>query len=308
MINASVDNPLEEPTPELVLRICQEYGIPDVGYLKTHVNRFLMTRSLLLEQWKIERGNRILDIGAHWLHNAICYAISGFAVTASDLAGNKTLSSPAVISLAKNHGITIQPYRDLSDPVELDSLPTDSFDLILFAEILEHITFNPIKMWSVLYRLLRPGGRIVITTPNYHMASFLEDAVNLLQGKSCGISTSTLLEINTFGPHWKEYSATDIREYFERLSPDFRSNRLLFIDPYPALNQDRSGLISGVTKKLSDALPGNPELAEKLSAHLTGLDEVRSLKPSLYAEIDLKEKNHGIVVKPRWHASLPPRP
>jgi SAM-dependent methyltransferase len=298
---ASANNALKEPTPELVLKICQEYGIPDAGYLKTHLNRFLMTRSLLLEQWEIGRGNRILDIGAHWLHNAICYAISGFAVTASDLAG-KTLSSPAVISLAKNHGITIQPYRDLSDPVELDSLPTDSFDLILFAEILEHITFNPVKMWSVLYRLLRPGGRIILTTPNYHMASFLEDAVNLLQGKSGGISIGTLLEINTFGPHWKEYSATDIGEYFSRLSPDFKISRLLFTDPYSASNENLSGLISRVGKRLSEALPGNPELAEKLTAHLTGLDEVRSLKPSLHVEIDLEEKNHGIVVKPRWQA------
>jgi 2-polyprenyl-6-hydroxyphenyl methylase/3-demethylubiquinone-9 3-methyltransferase len=280
MINTPANNPLEEPTPELVLKTCQEYGIPGADYLKAHINRILMTRSPLLEQWEIERGNRILDIGAHWLHNAICYAISGFDVTASDLAVNNTLSYPAVISLAKNYGI-------------------------LFAEILEHITFNPIKMWSALYRLLRPGGRIILTTPNYHVAAFLEDATNLLRGKSCGISISTLLEINTFGPHWKEYSATDIREYFERLSPDFRINRLLFTDPYPALNEDPSGLISRVGKKISEVLPGNPELAEKLTAHLTGLDEVRCLKPSLHAEIDLEEKNHGIVVKPCWSAPPP---
>ena len=305
MINTPANNPLEEPTPELVLKTCQEYGIPGADYLKAHINRILMTRSLLLEQWEIERGNRILDIGAHWLHNAICYAISGFDVTASDLAVNNTLSYPAVISLAKNYGITLQPYRDLSDPVELDLLPADSFDLILFAEILEHITFNPIKMWSALYRLLRPGGRIILTTPNYHVAAFLEDAKNLLRGQSCGISISTLLEINTFGPHWKEYSATDIREYFERLSPDFRINRLLFTDPYPALNEDPSGLISRVGKKISEMLPDNPELAEKLTAHLTGLDEVRCLKPSLHAEIDLVEKNHGIVVKPCWSAPPP---
>jgi hypothetical protein len=131
------------------------------------------------------------------------------------------------------------------------------------------------------------------------VAAFLEDAKNLLRGKSCGMSISTLLEINTFGPHWKEYSATDIREYFERLSPDFRINRLLFTDPYPT-DEGASGLISRVGKELSQALPGNPLLAEKLAAHLIGLEEVRCLKRSLHAEIDLVEKNRGIVVSPHW--------
>jgi 2-polyprenyl-3-methyl-5-hydroxy-6-metoxy-1,4-benzoquinol methylase len=299
MINAPRSKPPEKPTLELLLRICQEYNLPHADYLKAHVNRFLMTRSLLLEQWQISCGNRILDIGAHWLHNAACYAISGFDVTASDLAVNNTLSHPAVINLAKDYNITLQPYRDLSDPVELDLLPPDSFDLILFAEIIEHITFNPVKMWSVLYRLLRLGGRIIVTTPNYHVAAFLEDAKNLLRGKSCGIAISTLLETNTFGPHWKEYSATDIREYFEQLSPDFRINRLLFTDPYPT-DEDAFGFISRVGREMTDALPGNLELAEKLAAHLTGLEEVRCFKRSLHAEIDLVEKNRGIVVSPHW--------
>lgn len=299
MMNASASNPLGTPSQEAILRICQEHGIPHSGYLEAHVNRFLMTRSLLLEQWEISRGNRILDIGAHWLHNAICYAISGFDVTASDLAVNATLSYPMVISLAKAYNITLQPYRDLSDPVELDLLPPDSFDLILFAEIIEHITFNPIKMWSALYRLLRPGGRIIVTTPNYHVAAFLEDAKNLLRGHSCGISIGTLVEINTFGPHWKEYSAKDVREYFERLSPDFRINRLLFTDPYPT-NEDAAAFLSRVGKEIGDVLPGNPELAEKLTEHLTGLEEVRCFKRSLHAEIDLVEKKRGIMVSPHW--------
>src|ERR1700675_612730 len=103
MMNAPASKPLEKLTLEFVLRICQEYDLPDPNYLTAHLNRFLLTRSLLLEQWQISRGNRILDIGAHWLHNAACYAISGFDVTASDLAVNNTLSHPAVINLAKDY-------------------------------------------------------------------------------------------------------------------------------------------------------------------------------------------------------------
>ncbi len=290
----------ENPTPESVLRICDSHGIPASDYLKAHIKRFLTTHSLVSEQWSPGDGRRVLDIGAHWLHNAICYALSGFEVTASDLAINDTLTNPAVQAMAADHGIRLKPYRDLSDPVELESLPMDSFDLILFTEILEHITFNPVRMWSVLYRLLRPGGRIIVTTPNYHVAAFLDDAKSLLRGRSSGIQIDRLLETNTYGPHWKEYAGGDIREYFQRLSPDFRVNRLLFTDPYPPAPEEQSGFISRIRRELAEALPDKPELTRALADHLIGMDEVRCFKRSLHAEIDLVGKAHGIVVKPHW--------
>jgi 2-polyprenyl-3-methyl-5-hydroxy-6-metoxy-1,4-benzoquinol methylase len=292
--------PREEATAESVLRICEEYDIPAADYLQAHVTRFLTTRALLMERWNIEDGSRVLDIGAHWLHNAICYAMTGFEVTASDLAVNHTLTHPSVVAMAGDYGIRLLPFHDLSNPVELEALPSDSFDVILFTEILEHITFNPVKMWSVLYQLLRPGGRIVVTTPNYHVRTFLEDAKNLLQGKSCGIAVGTLLEINTYGPHWKEYSANDVREYFERLSPDFRVSHLQFTDPYPGSDQDAAGFLLQIKTELTAALPANPQLAEGLASHLAQFAEVRCFKRSLHVEIDLAEKSRGIVVQPHW--------
>lgn len=290
----------QDPTADTVGEICKQYGVPAQDYLETHIARFLTTRSLFLQRWNIRDGNRILDIGAHWLHNAICYATSGFQVTASDLAVNNTLTNPAVVAMAKDHGIRLLPFHDLSDPVEFDGLPQDSFDVILFTEILEHITFNPVKMWSVLYRLLRPGGRVIVTTPNYHVRSFLEDAKALLQGRSCGIAIRTLLEINTYGPHWKEYSASDIREYFEVLSPDFRVSHVQFTDPYSHANGNGDNFMVTIKEELTAALPGNPQLAEGLALHLANFDEVRCFKRSLHVEIDLTEKVRGIMVRPHW--------
>jgi SAM-dependent methyltransferase len=52
--------------------------------------------------------------------------------------------------------------------LEKDALPyaSDSFDLIIFAEILEHLRLNPLHALREIYRVLKPGGRILLSTPN----------------------------------------------------------------------------------------------------------------------------------------------
>lgn len=49
------------------------------------------------------------------------------------------------------------------------SLPDNSFDIIVSCECLEHIPV-PQKMVSEIFRLLKPGGRVVLTTENYFNA------------------------------------------------------------------------------------------------------------------------------------------
>ncbi len=47
-------------------------------------------------------------------------------------------------------------------------------DIILFAEVLEHLLVNPVKVISFLVRHLRPGGRLIITTPNFFRAGAVD--------------------------------------------------------------------------------------------------------------------------------------
>jgi 2-polyprenyl-3-methyl-5-hydroxy-6-metoxy-1,4-benzoquinol methylase len=49
-----------------------------------------------------------------------------------------------------------------------------SLDWIVFSEVLEHLKMPPVRALRVLSGLLRPGGRLILTTPNIARLSHLE--------------------------------------------------------------------------------------------------------------------------------------
>jgi len=52
--------------------------------------------------------------------------------------------------------------------IETEDFPfeTDSFDVVLFCEIIEHLTMNPLAALREIHRILKPGGVLVLSTPN----------------------------------------------------------------------------------------------------------------------------------------------
>lgn len=53
---------------------------------------------------------------------------------------------------------------NLTEPLPFED---EKFDTILLSDVLEHIP-NPMHLWSEMYRLLRPGGKILLNTPFYY--------------------------------------------------------------------------------------------------------------------------------------------
>jgi 2-polyprenyl-3-methyl-5-hydroxy-6-metoxy-1,4-benzoquinol methylase len=51
---------------------------------------------------------------------------------------------------------------DLNDRLPI---PSDSFDVVVAAEVIEHLE-NPRAVCRELFRLLRPGGHLLLSTPN----------------------------------------------------------------------------------------------------------------------------------------------
>ncbi len=62
--------------------------------------------------------------------------------------------------------------------------PDDSFDVVSAGEVIEHI-YDPDRLLAETRRVLRPGGHVVLTTPNlqawYNRALFVAgDSAHLL--------------------------------------------------------------------------------------------------------------------------------
>jgi 2-polyprenyl-6-hydroxyphenyl methylase/3-demethylubiquinone-9 3-methyltransferase len=268
---------MEQMTFEQYLALFAPHGGTDVPYCRHHFQRYLQTKKRLLSHWDRTRGTRLLDIGAHWLHQALLYSIDGFQVTAVDFP--VTFEFANVRALAEAHSIRLLPNTDLEQATALKLLPDDSFDLILFTEIVEHITFNPVAMWREIYRIMQPGARIIVTTPNYYaLRGQAWRWSRFLKGFGGGIDVLGILSQNTYSHHWKEYSMRELIYYFCALSPDFNC-----LHPHHAEEYQLGYL-------------GRP--ASKLVSWIERL--IPSLRPDLYLEVELLRKDKGIVIEPHW--------
>jgi 2-polyprenyl-6-hydroxyphenyl methylase/3-demethylubiquinone-9 3-methyltransferase len=249
-------------------------GGTDIPYLRNHFERFRQTLLEFDRTWDRNRGVRLLDVGAHWLHQSLLWRRAGYQVTAMDLPVTMELS--CVQTLARAEQIELIASPDLERADALAQFPDDRFEVIIFAEIIEHLTFNPVQFWKQIYRVLAPGGRIVITTPNYYSWNGrMWDMGRWLTGFGGGISVDEVLATHTYGHHWREFSRKELIRYFCLLSPDFNTIKAKTMRNYYASPDRRS---RRVIQAIFEMFPG--------------------LRPNLHLEIELANKSGGIVVQP----------
>jgi 2-polyprenyl-6-hydroxyphenyl methylase/3-demethylubiquinone-9 3-methyltransferase len=164
-------------------------------------------------------GSTVLDIGSHYLHSSLLLHFLGYKVTCMDVTEFCTL--PFIQERASAHQLVQLEENNLE---KLSSLPhqNDAFDLILFTEIFEHITFNPIGFWKRVHTLIKPNGFIYISTPNsFTLYAFIKTLYRLLTFKGIGLSVKDIFPTVTYGHHWKEYSADEIKTYFGIMNDGF---------------------------------------------------------------------------------------
>lgn len=252
----------------------EQHGGTEEAYLADHYRRFAVTLETFRASWDA-KGGRVLDIGAHWLHQAVMWRQAGFEVTAVDLPG--TFVVPSVRSIAQAMDIPLIPCADLEHAGALEAIPDSSMDVVLFTEILEHITFNPIAFWRQVHRILAPGGRIVVTTPNYYSwKGRAWQFARYLRGYGGGIPVDQVLGTHTYGHHWREYSRKEVLRYFQLLSPDFVPLTARLMPSYMRSKVPWKGAAQWL------------------------LDRVPLLRPNLHVEIGLPAKERGIVATPSW--------
>lgn len=238
----------------------------DREYFAYHTARLRHTPRRLLEL--LPPGGRVLDVGSHFLHTTAMVRALGYDVQGIDVPAFAEM--PHVAERARalgivNRSVTLDQFAE-DDAVAAAIGPVDA---VLFCEILEHITFNPIRFWRRVHQVLRVGGFVYLTTPNaFRLLALLDAAAGLAAGRRVGLKVPRIFSHVTYGHHWKEYSASEIVHYFAALSPDFdvrvRRTTIPGMRPFP---------LDGVTGKLKEALrrAGNATgiFADQLEAVVT---------------------------------------
>lgn len=120
----------------------------------------LEKRSMLEWYFPVTEGQRVLDVGCGSGVIAAAMAQSGARVLAID--GNKDAINYGRSTFGSDN---LEFRLGLVDELKL---PEASFDRIVCLEVLEHIyAAQGEALVASLGRLLKPGGKLLVTTPNY---------------------------------------------------------------------------------------------------------------------------------------------
>lgn len=127
-----------------------------IEYLYQQWNRYMDLLSFLDNSDK-RKKDTILEIGAVPGHFTVLLKRLGYNVTGVDIDPDR------VKSLWTKYNILVKKADIEKDPLPI---PSDSCDIVLFVEVIEHLRINPLYTLRELYRVLKPGGRIILSTPN----------------------------------------------------------------------------------------------------------------------------------------------
>jgi SAM-dependent methyltransferase len=104
--------------------------------------------------------------------------------------------------------------------IEEDVFPydADTFDVVLFCEILEHLLMDPVAVLRQIHRVLKPGGILVLTTPN---VARLENVLALLNGANIYDPYSGY---GPYGRHNREYNRHELHRLLDFTGFDVESS------------------------------------------------------------------------------------
>lgn len=129
-------------------------------YWPENAPRMELMARLALAHSPEANGTRLLEVGCANGYAAALFRLIGFQVDAADAYADHKREE-----LFLKLGI---PYTstNLNDPAPLSQFADASFDCVLLGEVFEHILNNPLGLLKALNRVLKPGGQLILTTPN----------------------------------------------------------------------------------------------------------------------------------------------
>lgn len=139
-----------------------------IGYLNLSLRRILVTLELI--QPAPDSEGRLLELGANpYFLTLLLKKFSRYELTLANFFGK---GGPAegygthVVS-SRRYGERHEFHYDHFNGEEAQfPYPDSTFDMVLNCEILEHLILDPTHLLCECHRVLKPGGLLLLTTPN----------------------------------------------------------------------------------------------------------------------------------------------
>lgn len=176
---------------------------PSRDYFRTHRDRYEATLELLPAA---RPGEALLELGASFHHLTPALEAKGYAVRCADRWDGPATRSDELGSAGGG-----PPRRWEVDNFDLERpgwpYPDAAFDVVVCCEILEHLGRDPMSAMAEIHRVLKPGGRLLLTTPNLASAKSVASA---LEGESPYVFGQFVPGGAEGDRHHREYTAVEI--------------------------------------------------------------------------------------------------
>lgn len=132
---------------------------------------------------------------------------SDYAVTGVDIAPERYRAAIGRM------GITV-----IKCDIEKETLPfdDDAFDAVVFNELFEHLRINPVFTLSEVRRVMKPGGIMMLSSPNLRSLDGIRNFIFRNRAYSCaGNLYAEYRKLETLGHmgHVREYTTTEVIDF-----------------------------------------------------------------------------------------------
>ena len=194
-------------------------------YVEADFKRFVYTLSLVPEQ----TGQRILELGANpYFTTTLLRKFRSADLHLANFFDKPGREGKQKVTIHSTGEVIEYAFEQFN--IEAETFPYDdnSFDVVLFCEIIEHLLTDPVHALTEIRRVLKPGGDLVLTTPN---VARLENARKIIAGENVYDPYSGH---GPYGRHNREYTQEDL---FSLLTGNGFTVRTVFtadVHPEPA--------------------------------------------------------------------------
>jgi SAM-dependent methyltransferase len=190
------------------------------GYLEDALTRFRVTMALLPP---LAQGASVLELGANpYFLTRLLRRRSLDIVCANWFGQGHYTSGRGMDEIPGPAGDEVFEFDHFNVEEDQFPYPDDSFELVLFCEILEHLPADPVHALAEIHRVLRPGGFLVLTTPN---ATRTDRLAAMLRGENV---YEHLSGYGTYGRHNRLYTAAELGRLLAALG--YEVEKLMALD------------------------------------------------------------------------------